>query len=162
VVKYAIAISHGEVLMATLEEMIAASLKQIEAEKPSASTAAAPTPKQKTAPPAKQVTDERKLKPVMSLADILTVIGQIRPGSKVQIQFKKEEIADVMYLQGMHQGGILSVNEMEVMVMMAVVMSQRWEHDINRIFHLTANTKWNVDWFKDRLARRLEAITIVS
>lgn len=83
--------------------------------------------------------------------------------AKLRLTFQKDATEDVMYLVGM-VGRILKVERMTHLVLLAIVQSQRWDRDSNRVVVVELLPEfWNqIEWFEGRLLRALEKIEIVE
>lgn len=106
--------------------------------------------------------DQRTLRKVLSPEEIISAMNSIVPGDTVEIQFKEADLQDLNYLWGMDNNGFLTICSEDNDVMHKVLSDGKWGDPVNRIFQLIANDNWDLQWFKGRLAKRLESVIIVK
>jgi len=79
-------------------------------------------------------------------------------GMRVKITFREDSIDDVNYLIGMIDGKIIKVSRGDYATLLAISSDKTWGSESNRTVELELAKTFNLDWFVDRMAYRLEKI----
>ncbi|OHB21266.1 MAG: hypothetical protein A2939_04030 [Parcubacteria group bacterium RIFCSPLOWO2_01_FULL_48_18] len=91
------------------------------------------------------------------------VLSALTPDAKLRLTFQKDTVQDVMYLVGM-VGRIVKVERMTHAVLLAIMQSQSWGCDSNRVVVVELLPKFwkQLEWFGGRLLQALEKIEVVT
>ena len=90
--------------------------------------------------------------------DLAQEIQNALAGSrKMTIVFKKECVADVMYLCGMERAGVVCINNADAITLTAIMQSRSWGSDANRKITITLGAKFDSAFFLGRMKRALES-----
>lgn len=104
----------------------------------------------------------------MDMQLLAETAAKAQPGTQFRLVFRREGITELAYLQGMLNGGILTIRPdypLDQAVIMAVVSSKIWGHDANRTVYVIATETFAEHaeaWFAGRLHRGLESCEIVE
>lgn len=95
---------------------------------------------------------------------ILDVLRAAQQGSrKVRVTFNKGAISELVYLRGMINSNIISIDLSDWAVLLAVMESRDWEYDDNRTTTITLTPGYDdggEDWFFGRMRRAIEKIEL--